>query len=118
MRFGTGLVRRVAVLAVLCGLLAPLAMSGHPTVELDADCGPVVFGAHRATEIESDLQTSTPEHCAYCHWLRAVSGVASSSVGPLVPPTLKTLARRAANDRVDGATPLGLHPSRAPPALT
>jgi hypothetical protein len=117
MRFRAGLLR-VAVLAALCGLLVPLAMSGHPPWETDEDCGPVVFGAHRTTEIETDLPTSSPEHCAYCHWLRAISGVAPSGVGPVVPPTPTTLAFRPANDRVDGATPLGLHPSRAPPALT
>lgn len=117
MRRRVGFTHRLAVLAALIGLLAPVAMSGHPLFETDRDCGPVVFGAHRTTEFETDLPSTTPEHCAFCHFLRAISSAAPSTVSTVAPALSEVVIGPAANDRLHRSAHLGLQPTRAPPAI-
>jgi hypothetical protein len=111
----SGISCRLAVLAVVWSLLMPFVMSGHPITETDADCGPVSLGAHATTEFETDLPTDAGEHCAICHRLRAMSGIAPGVSGAFAPALPEVGPGLIHDPRVPGTNHLGLRPTRAPP---
>jgi hypothetical protein len=113
-----GFVHRLAVLAVLAGLLVPFVMSGHPVLETDRDCGPIVLGAHATTEFETDVPPNALDHCAFCHFLRTISGAAPSTPGAFTPALPEVTVALATNDRLHNAGHLGLQPTRAPPSFS
>lgn len=118
MRFrARNVLRHLVVAAALCGLVLPLAFAGHPLLEADPDCGPAVLGAHVTTEFETDLPTSGGKHCAYCHWIRAISGVAPLSTGCMVPGWWAVGTLVPGDDRLVASALIGLKSSRAPPRL-
>ena len=108
----------VVLAAFVSSLAVPVLGTGHAQLEDDASCDPYVLGGGHPTEqFEVVLPPLADDHCAICHWLRAVGGAAPRAAsGP--------------HARFDAATPGSLRPvlaggraviseqpSRAPPVL-
>jgi len=112
-------IRAWVTLAAFLGTLAiPVATLGHFTPDDDAACGPVIGApGHASTQVEVPRPAPVPQHCALCHWLRAVGGAAPSV--PRVAMSLPTPARVQAPATEHRATDptLNERPSRAPPSL-
>jgi hypothetical protein len=92
----------VAILTFVAGLCLPL-FSGHFLLDDDTACQTDVLV--EITSQPPDLHTAQPEppleHCALCHWQRAISGARTSA---------HTIAVRAP----EFSAPIAMNPTRAP----
>ncbi|HEX5217050.1 MAG TPA: hypothetical protein VFV98_16420 [Vicinamibacterales bacterium] len=103
----------MAVLVAAQGL--PALSSRHLFADADAG-GPVLAIGHTAAQFEAVRTPVADEHCAICHWMRAVNGAAPGS--PLATSIATDLEAVATVGRPTGyALDLAAEqPSRAPPA--
>jgi len=119
MRLSARRLRVWITLAAFLGTFAvPVATLGHFTADDDAACGQISpVAGHLTTQFESPQAAPPLEHCALCHWLRAVGG-ASPSV-PRVVAVVATLNRVAppAAERAAESPVVSQRSSRAPPSL-
>jgi hypothetical protein len=58
----------------LVGLTAPALSARHGATGDDASCGPGLVNGHPVEQFEPVLPPVVDDHCALCHWLRAVGG--------------------------------------------
>lgn len=108
----------LALTAFVGSLSLPLVNFGHLTLDDDRACGSIVLAlGHPWAQLESPAQSLPADHCALCHWLRAVGGSRTSTVvttltwlEPGEPAPVPELARRPALLVIE-------RPSRAPPVL-
>jgi len=108
--------RRLTVLAVMMSLVSTLFASAHPLRETDRDCGPVTMGPAAATAAWQAVQPrSSDDHCAFCHWLRAVGGASPSGVIAAAPAAMAATVRLGADDASVRTAALERRSSRAPP---
>jgi hypothetical protein len=106
------------VVVMMAGLLVPSLARTHPLWETDRDCGPVIASdAHALIRFEPVVPPAAAEHCAFCHWLRAVGGASPSAFVSATPGLTTTAADVIGDDRVARATSSSLQSSRAPPAI-
>lgn len=103
----------VVVLVAAQGL--PALSSRHLFADADAG-GPVLAAGHSAAQFEAVHTPVADEHCAICHWMRAVNGAA-----PGVPLAVLVATDLHAVVTVGRPTGYALQlaaetPSRAPPA--
>lgn len=85
----------VAILTFVAGLCLPL-FSGHFLLDDDTACQTDVLVALTAQPpvVQAPQPEAPPEHCAICHWQRAISGAHASA---------RTLAVRALEPSVSVA---------------
>jgi hypothetical protein len=111
-------VRWMAVVTGLCGLLLSLALPAHALRETDPDCGPVTAAIdHVRTTLETATPTEAAQHCAFCHWMRALSGAAPSADITPVPGFIAGVVAAPSDERAAVVALIDLKPSRAPPAI-
>jgi hypothetical protein len=74
--------RALLALSTFVGSLSlPLVSFGHLTLDDDRACGSVVLDAGQPWAQFEPIRPSLPaDHCALCHWLRAVGGSRTSNV--------------------------------------
>ncbi len=110
--------RWAAVFVSVCGVLLSLASPAHALRETDRDCGPVTAALdHARTAIEAATPVPIEPHCAFCHWMRALSGAAPSAGIAPVPGFTACVIATPPDDRSVVVTLVDLKPSRAPPAI-
>lgn len=81
----------------------------------DAACGQIQwFGGHLDTRVGGPVTAALPQHCPYCHFLRAVSGASPTAVVVLTTPETPAPAASIPAPRV-AATSVTHRASRAPP---
>jgi hypothetical protein len=107
----------VALLAFLGGLALPFLNSKHFGADDDAACGQVsLYSGHTRLEFRAEPPPAPRDHCALCHWQRAVGGASPASplaaFSNLAPDALRPVPAT----RVAGASAVRQRPSRAPPA--
>ena len=104
----------VAVLVAAQGL--PALSSRHLFADADAECGPTLAAGHTSSQFEGVRNRTADEHCAICHWMRAVNGAAPGS--PLAALIASDAPSVVASGRPSSyALDLAADtPSRAPPA--
>jgi|SRR5688572_30232558 hypothetical protein len=104
----------VAVLVAAQGL--PALSSRHLFADADAACGPTLAAGHSASQFEAVRTGGADEHCAICHWIRAVNGASPGS--PLAALTASDAPSVVASGRpsVYALDLAADSPSRAPPA--
>jgi hypothetical protein len=108
--------RFLTVLAVMMSLVSTLFASAHPLLETDRDCGPLTIGHGVAPAAwQAVPPRSTDDHCAFCHWLRAVGGASPSGVVAASPVTLTSAIRRMTDDASVRTAAVERRSSRAPP---
>jgi hypothetical protein len=111
--------RALLALCVFSGSLSlPLLSFGHFTFDDDAACGSVsLTRPHPGVQFETARRPLPPDHCALCHWLRAVGGARTS-----VPTTVHAWLEPAPTGTVASPTwrsvAVAVHlPPRAPPVV-
>lgn len=110
-----GAVRRFRAWVLLATFVASLAQLSADHL-VDSACGAEGFPTGSAARLGSPSQTSPDQHCAVCHFVRAVRGAGTVSVAAL--PTLDRLdvtpdLSTAVLSNVDQST----RPPRGPPSL-
>ncbi|HWB31483.1 MAG TPA: hypothetical protein VG736_13340 [Vicinamibacterales bacterium] len=111
-------VRWIAVVTGLCGLLLSLASPAHALRETDPDCGPVTAALdHARATLDATTPIPVEQHCAFCHWMRALSGAAPNAEIAPVPGFTACAIAVSRDDRSVDVALLDLKPSRAPPAI-
>jgi len=101
------------VLTFGSSLVLPVVSARH--LRPDPDEG-AFFGGFRSVHVSADGGDTADEHCAICHWLRAISGAAvqgAATPAPWLAPASSGAARPVARP---GGSPDAAGPSRAPPA--
>jgi hypothetical protein len=108
----------VALLAFAAGLLLPGSFVLHEPDDADAAWGaPGLVAGHSTTQLEPVLPSADEEHCAICHWMRALTHSVAlvSSPGPDMQRVRLVISARPASVQPDFSSP---SPARAPPSLT
>lgn len=107
----------VALLAFLGGLGLPFLNARHFGYDDDAACGQIsLFNGHTQQQYEATAAPIPRDHCALCHWQRAVGGAAPSpAVAAFSAPEPNRL-RPIPRTRDNGTAAVQERPSRAPPA--
>lgn len=74
--------RALAALATFVGSLSlPLVSFSHLLQDDDRACGSVLLAlGHPWAQLEAPHPSLPADHCALCHWLRAVGGARTSGV--------------------------------------
>lgn len=109
----------LAMCAFVAGLSLP-AYDMHAMGDTDDAACRVVGGwtAPNAQRIATPTtSTGEPEHCVYCHWLRAVAGAKTSEGAALSSPRPAALVVRTGARTTLTASPIANSP-RAPPVAT
>jgi mono/diheme cytochrome c family protein len=110
---------RLVVLLCVAAILLPAASRSHVLWDDDPACGSTLsLPDGGARQIGAGTHSSSPTHCAVCHWLRAIAGAepvntASTLLG--LAPQAVAISRLAW--WYDAAFALD-RPSRAPPVST
>ena len=115
------LLRRVgswlALGAFVASTLLPASLAFHAPDDSDAAWGaPGLLNGHPITQFEAVLPTVPDQHCAICHWMRALEHSVSGQParGPDITLVRLTFAPLASD------APTGIaadSPARAPPTL-
>jgi hypothetical protein len=103
----------------IVGLALPLASRSHLRWDDDLDCGSGILavGHERAQiDVPQAAPSTAQEHCALCHWLRAVATAAPVPVAAAIPGFVAGTPELAAADASAPGTPVAIRSSRAPPA--
>ena len=107
----------VALATFLVSFVSPIDSIQDLRPGDDAACGQVQwFSGHPDMRIGAGQVAPIPQHCPYCHFLRAVSGASPMAVTVFVRPDHLTLVASATPRRM-GATVVDQRLSRAPPSL-
>lgn len=105
----------LALWIFLGGLVLPIVSPAHPADDDQAPSGLELYSHHPWSEIATVLPPVAPEHCAICHWERALS-CASASTPVDVTGQFEAVAVRQADTPVSAASaPVRHASSRAPP---
>jgi hypothetical protein len=120
LRLGLRLRALLALFVFSTSLSLPLVSFGHFTLDDDRACEAVSLTAPvpvPGVHFGPLRQTLPPDHCALCHWLRAVGGSRTTAVTTIhawlepSPPAVIALPTRR-------SVPVVVHlPSRAPPVV-
>ncbi len=105
----------VVLVAFLANLGLPLAISRDLTFDDDPACD-ASFATHVLSHVGLDGKELPRQHCALCHWLRAVSGaraVAGISLLPWLAPRLELIVTKPPT--LHDMAPVRPGSSRAPP---
>jgi hypothetical protein len=107
----------IALIAFSAGLLLPGAFVLHAPDDADAAWGaPGLVAGHPVTQVEPERPSVEDEHCAICHWMRALTH--SITGARLSTPQIDVAALPVAPAgfflQSDASSP---SPARAPPAL-
>jgi hypothetical protein len=106
----------LALGAFLGGLVLPIVSPEHPADDDQAPSGLELFCHHPWSEIATVLPPVVPEHCAICHWERALS-CASASTPVEVTRQFNVAEVRRADAAVSAfSLPIRHGSSRAPPS--
>lgn len=112
-----GAFRRVGAWGALVAFMASFALPVLSTRHLapDADDG-LWLSIHTDQQLTVPVQTGADEHCAVCHWMRAVAGASAQALVVSVSwlPPSRLLPAGSCDRR--GRTAVPAVPSRAPPA--
>ena len=111
MRFRSKPFAALMLLLTLSGALG----SWHEQDDYDGDA--VLFSHDHSAHHErftTAASQSAPEHCAFCHWLRAFGTGAPAALHRVIAAPTSLVARVATEERVPTLARLSL-PSRAPP---
>jgi len=114
--FRRGCAAWVATCVLVASLALPVSASWHLMPDDDAACVPSGVPGHPVAQLEVVRTGPAAEHCALCHWMRALGGAAlghHTATAAWLSPGEISLAISPA------PTPqqiLSLRPSRAPPA--
>ena len=108
----------LALSAFVGSLSLPVVGFGHLTLDDDRACGSVVMAlSHPGVQVDAPRPSLPLDHCALCHWLRAVGGSRTATVvttltwlEPSAPAPVPALAKRPSILATE-------RPSRAPPVL-
>jgi len=74
------------LLAFISGLSVPLFMATHARWDDDLACGSGVFSAgHKTAVSQTAPATKRAEHCAVCHWLRAMGSASAAAAFVALP---------------------------------
>ena len=107
----------VVVVALVVAQGLPALSARHLFDDADADCGPSLSTAHPVSQFEAVHPPQADEHCAVCHFIRAVNGARPGSPAATVVASILIDAgsvARSSHYTLDLVTDT---PSRAPPAL-
>lgn len=104
-------------LAALLGGTAVPAYDAHPAGADDAACQVAGWDATRGTALAgARAPTQPPQHCVFCHWLRAVAGAHTPERVAIALPHVAALSPGPG-----AGLPRPIHtaprPSRAPPVV-
>jgi hypothetical protein len=107
---------RVIVLLCVAAILLPAASRSHVLWDDDPTCGSTLgLPDGGARQIGAGAHSSSPAHCAVCHWLRAIAGAEHidtvSTLLGLVPQALAVSRLAWWHDEAFALD----RPSRAPP---
>ena len=106
----------VALATFVLSFVSPLDAIGDLKHGDDAACGQSLwFGGHPDTRFETGTSVPQPQHCPYCHFLRAVSGASPAETIALVAPSLPVAPAPTLPPLVSLAV-ITDRPSRAPPS--
>jgi hypothetical protein len=98
------------------GLALPIVSPAHPVDDDQDTPGVALISHHPWSEIASVLPPAVPQHCAICHWERALSG-ASASARVEVASALHAIAVGRLEIRLSAdSAPIRHGSSRAPPS--
>jgi hypothetical protein len=106
----------VAFLAFAGSFGLPFFSASHLSGLDDEACGQVVLATHSKTQFQGVTPIPPPQHCAYCHWQRAVGGATTAAAGGIVPWIRPQEDRTPAAAHLFDAVVILHRPSRAPPA--
>lgn len=108
----------VALAAFLGSVGLPFVSASHMLADDDAACGQVsLVNHHPVVQFERSTPASPLEHCAICHWQRAVSGASTSARVTAALSLESSLAEAPERTRALGRGAPDTRSSRAPPAL-
>ena len=88
--------------------------AGHLEGQDDALCA-VAAGTRGPATLTSRSATQQADHCAVCHWVRAVSGAASYGPAPALPLAVDDGVEVASATAVPLDSPFSQSSPRAPP---
>lgn len=113
----SGVVRRVGAWGSLLAFAASLALPVLSTRHLapDADDG-VRLSFNMGERLDLPAETGSDEHCAVCHWMRAVAGASVGALGVQLTGFITSQPTLADSSDRQGRTAVPAGPSRAPPA--
>ena len=107
-----------ATLAFLGGFVLPIFSSHDVGADDDAACNdPVIAAGYTSAHPQISSPTAAPEHCAYCHWLRAVTGASAAPIAQLSQPGSRPVRITPASCSLRVA-PIAARPSRGPPSTS
>jgi hypothetical protein len=111
--------RALATLVVFVASLGlPMVSFGHYGLEDDLACGSVsLTEAHPGVQLDQARPKLPPNHCAVCHWLRAVGGSHTTGITLLHAWLEPAEAPVATAEHWRPAPAVSARPSRAPPSL-
>ncbi len=111
-RFSRRVVALAALVTFATSLALPLVSTRHALAD-DPDVGwggrPLV-SAHAVARLNALIPSDASEHCAICHWMRALGSSITSA--RLARPVLT----RALAGRIDLAAPVTVSPAESGPA--
>ena len=104
------------LLGVFFSTFAASLSAGHLEGQDDALC--VVSGRSGPATITSKASSQSPDHCALCHWVRAVAGAASYGPAPSLPLAAEQRLDIAVTSAGPTESPFSQSSPRAPPAFS
>jgi hypothetical protein len=106
----------MALAAFVAGVLLPASFAVHEPDDVDAAWGAAgLVAGHPVTQVEPVLPPVDEEHCAICHWMRALthSVTGAPAAGPEIAVVLLAATPPLPSVQFDVSPP---SPARAPPA--
>ena len=107
----------IAILSFAAGLILPASISAHAPDDRDAAWGAAgLLAGHPTDQIEPVRDPADDDHCAICHWLRALT---HSVRGATIKNPHFALVRVAPAAAVPGHSgeATASAPARAPPSV-
>ena len=107
-----------ATFAFLGGFALPMFSSHDVGADDDAACNDAVIAAgYTSAHPQISSLTAAPEHCAYCHWLRAVTGASAAPMVRLTQPGSRSVRVTPSVSSLHVA-PIAARESRGPPSTS
>jgi hypothetical protein len=108
----------VALGAFAGSLVLPAAAARHEAIDLDDPaCGPVAAAGHASEQVEPVWPPISGDHCAVCHWLRAMGSAQPLRIDPLNRPLAPADPTPFEGGGGPSASAVLPQQSRAPPAF-
>jgi hypothetical protein len=107
----------IALVVFTATFLAPVLSRQHDGLAADVACNePALAVGHPVTQFEAVLPSPLTEHCAICHWWRALRDASIVSPGQLEFDHAPRQIRLAAIEPAVSSSPAARH-GRAPPSV-